>query len=92
MGDFNYDYNCNDDIFKSKSRYLEYLFNFTQLIVDTTTRQTEFSATCIDLIYIFKSLTFSVSGVLEVSLSDHFAVFTVLSCSKQPKQKRTVKL
>ena len=48
-------------------------------LIDSPTRTTEKSATCIDHIFISQALTHSESGVLPSGISDHDVIFTTLT-------------
>ena len=94
LGDLNYHYDPSHDIYHNKGRYLESLFDLKQLITETT-RQTEYSSSCIDLIYVCNTLYTSCtsSGVFEVTLSDHFPVFVIMRLPyKTLREPRIIKL
>ena len=79
MGDFNYDDFKPTD--HEKICEIEDLFQVNQQI-KSATRVTCDSETLIDHIYISNNIEPVVSGVLTLSLSDHYAVFSILTTKK----------
>ena len=71
MGDLNISYNCNE------SNLLEQVCHMKQLILDST-RVTP-SSSIIDHIYTIDETKHILSGVIKITLGDHYAVYTVLS-------------
>jgi exonuclease III len=83
MGDLNYD--CFKPSDFEKLRNFENSDHLSQLITEPT-RKTTTSSTIIDHIYTSKSVQVINSGVLNVTLSDHYPVFAVISGTK-PQSK-----
>ena len=75
IGDFNIDYSLKSVKKRYKLSTLESKFNIKQLINDFT-RVTHSSSTIIDWIYT-DSQVISLSGTLDINISDHLPVFLV---------------
>ena len=83
LGDFNYDYNLSD------LNMIEYLCHMKQLILHPT-RVTIKSSSVIDHIYTSDETKHKISGVVKMNMSDHYAVFTILSFKQEKFQPRTL--
>ena len=84
MGDLNISYNCKE------SNLLEQVCHMKQLILDST-RVTPSSSSIIDHKYTIDETKHILSGVIKITLSDHYAVYTILSFKQirtQPTQPR----
>ena len=81
VGDFNINYLKRTDVNTKKAIDFAREYGLHQLI-NSTTHQTGFSASCIDLIFTNAMFIHS-SGVLDDVLSDHFPVF---ACVKKPRE------
>ena len=77
-GDFNYDLSKGNH---NKVTEIENLYLLTQ-IIDQPTRVTSSSNTIIDHIYISNHISPLSSGVVPISISDHYPVYVVLSLQK----------
>ena len=89
MGDLNFD--CKPDVSLSSSHIhnIESLYNMKQLITDPT-RVTVNTSTLIDVILSNVPQLHSKSGVYEISVSDHYLVFTELMLEKREPDHHTV--
>ena len=79
--DLNISYNCKE------SNLLEQVCHMKQLILDST-RVTPSSSSIIDHIYTIDETKHILSGVIKITLSDHYAVYTVLSFKQIRTQPR----
>ena len=86
MGDLNYDISNSYDMVKVSE--IETLFQLNQHIRQPT-RVTNHSSTTIDHIYISKHIKPTLSGVLPVTLSDHYIIFSVIPLNKPPRAPKT---
>ena len=86
MGDLNYDTSNSYDLVKVSE--IETLFQLNQHIRQPT-RVTNHSSTTIDHIYISKHIKPTLSGVLPVTLSDHYIIFSVIPLNKPPRAPET---
>ena len=84
MGDFNIHYNQSPN---NKAHDLETIFQVNQLIKNNT-RVTDNSSSLIDLIYTNVPHYHTSSGVIPLSLSDHFAIFTSINFKKSNKSNK----
>ena len=75
VGDFNVNYNLRHTPAFKLLKDFEREFNFSQ-IINTSTRQTNKSASCLDLIFTNMNHVIS-SGTLDIAISDHLPVFLV---------------
>ena len=88
MVDLNYDLLKGND--KIKISEIETLYQLNQLI-HTYTRVTDTSKTIIDHIYLSNNIISPASGVLNISLRDHYPVFCVIPTSKSVRQHNTIR-
>ena len=79
LGDFNYDSLKTSD--STKISDIEESFELKQQIIDPT-RVTLNSSTIIDHIYVSVSLQNVTSGVLPITVSDHYLVFSLIPLQK----------
>lgn len=86
IGDFNIDYNMNSASYKKLSTF-ETKKNLTQYIVSYT-RITNKSATIVDHAYT-NSLKIIESGVIDINMSDHYAIFIIRKKTHIPHNKTT---
>ena len=84
MGDFNINYNMNNH---TKAHELETKFQLKQLISDCT-RVTSETNSLIDLIFTNSPHLHSLSGVIPISISDHYAIYTILNLKHSAKSNR----
>ena len=84
MGDFNIHYNQSPN---NKAHDLETIFQVNQLIKNNT-RVTDNSSSLIDLIYTNVPHYHTSSGVIPLSLSDHFVIFTSINFKKSNKSNK----
>ena len=75
VGDFNVNYNLRHTPAFKLLKDFEREFNFSQ-IINTSTRQTRKTASCLDLIFTNMNHIIS-SGTLDIAISDHLPVFLV---------------
>ena len=88
LGDFNLYFSNNPNICDKKITEFANVFSLTQLI-SVPTRATVDTESIIDLIFTTSPENHSKSGVIPITLSDHFLVFTVLNF-KIPKPKMNI--
>ena len=83
MGDFNCDFmgKCNSSLYKYFKELIT--FNWFQLI-DSPTRATDSSSSCIDLIFSSDKNKISQSGAIPIGISDHFMTY----CTRNVKNNR----
>ena len=89
MGDFNINYFDNNNKINSKVKTIENLLSVKQIILQPN-RVTPNSSTIIDHIYLNDHVEPIFSGILKVTVSDHYAVSVVLknnNKSSTPKVK-----
>ena len=84
MGDFNINYNMNNH---TKAHELETKLQLKQLISDCT-RVTSETNSLIDLIFTNSPHLHSLSGVIPISISDHYAIYTILNLKHSAKSNR----
>ena len=82
MGDFNCDFmgKCNSSLYKSFKELLN-TFNCFRLI-DSPTRVTDSSSSCIDLIFSSDKTKISQSGVIPIGIRDHFMTYCTRKVSR----------
>ena len=84
LGDFNLHFNTNSYLSDKRLTEFSNLLSLTQLITEPT-RVTQNAESIIDLIFTSAPGLHTASGVIPITLSDHFLTFTVLnlkSCKK----------
>ena len=91
LGDFNVDYSATYNHNRVHIDNLENLFDLRQLITSPPTRETVSCSSLIDHIYASTSLTVHSSGVLELSLSDHYATFALFDIIPDKHDPRIIK-
>ena len=74
LGDFNSDALKQQSNMFFSVKHLMFIFNWVQLI-NTSTRITPTSESCLDLIFVSHRDTISQSGVINIGLSDHFLTY-----------------
>ena len=89
LGDLNFNYLHVDGSYDPNVNFLEEQFDLKQLI-KTPTRVTVSSKSIIDHIYISDNLVCKASGALEISISDHYAVFASFNLKKQTSPPRII--
>ena len=77
MGDFNYDVFSDKSFVIDKIRHISSFFALEQIISEPS-GVVETSSTLIDLIFVSNSLKVISSEVINISLSDHCAVFAII--------------
>ena len=89
LGDFNVNYNLRHTPAFKLLKTFERDFNLTQLI-QRTTRNTNISKSCIDLIFTNMDHIIS-SGVLAIMISDHLPIFLIKKKQKQQAKTDNIK-
>ena len=74
LGDFNFNALKQQSNMFSAVKHLMFIFNWVQLI-NTPTRITPTSESCLDLIFVSHTDKISQSGVINIGLSDHFLTY-----------------
>ena len=74
LGDFNSNALKQQSNMFSTVKHLMFIFNWVQLI-NTPTRITPTSESCLDLIFVSLGDKISQSGVINIGLSDHFLTY-----------------
>ena len=87
LGDFNVDYTTSSS---TNITLIESIFSLKQLITKPT-RITMSSSTCIDLIFTSMPDNHIVTDVGEISLSDHYMIYTCVDCDTKNNTHRTVR-
>ena len=80
LGDLNYNYVLNDNLCTNPIQYLCQLAGFSQLVTEPT-RVTMTSSSLIDVILSTTPSSHVQTGVIKLTLSDHYMPYTVLSNS-----------
>ncbi len=88
--DFNFNYTVDETLAINPVHYLENLYLMSQLI-DTPTRVTNKSSTCIDLILTTMPEQHSDTNVATISLSDHYLIYTCINIKVERKQHKTIR-
>jgi endonuclease/exonuclease/phosphatase family metal-dependent hydrolase len=90
LGDFNANMLLHSKN-KEKKELLKFMrvFDLTQLITDAT-RVTETTRTLVDVILVNNDHRITDSGVVSVSLSDHYLVYCVLKSGITKAQPKTI--
>ena len=78
LGDFNFNYSVLEDICDKRLREICDTYSLAQLITEPT-RVTLHTSNIIDLIFTTVPEKHHISGVIPVTLSDHYMVYTILS-------------
>jgi hypothetical protein len=78
MGDLNYNYQFNESLSSNPLHTIESMFDMHQLVTKPT-RVTLTTSTLLDVIMSNIPLLHCKTGVYEISISDHFLVYTVLN-------------
>ena len=86
LGDLNYDYVFDDDLFKNPIHLIEQYYNMNQLIQEPT-RVTENTSSLIDVILTSDKSMHTRSGVCKLSLSDHDLVFTSIKVEERENNR-----
>ena len=89
VGDFNWDYNIDND--NSCSHVIESICQMTQLISEPT-RVTPNSSSVIDHIYTSNESYHIKSGVLCSTLSDHYAIYSIIRFKQPHNIGRTIQI
>ncbi len=90
IGDFNFNYTVDETLAVNPVHYLENLYPMSQLI-DTPTRVTNKSSTCIYLILTTMPEQHSDTNVATISLSDHYMIYTYININVERKQHKTIR-
>ena len=90
LGDLNYDYKLDQNLCNNPVYYIECLFDLTQMITSPT-RVTKDSSTTIDVILTSSPNIHSKSGIIPVTLSDHYLVMTEIKATKLAQKHKTIK-
>ena len=88
MGDFNYDVFSDKSFVIDKIRHISSFFALEQIISEPS-GVVETSSTLIDLIFVSNSLKVISSGVINISLSDHCAVFAIIDLKVKNRSIKT---
>ena len=93
IGDFNVDYSrCSKDTTKIKLKDLEVKYNLRQLIKNPT-RETKTRKSIIDLLYTsVPKEDIVISGVLDITISDHLPIFMIKKKKRQYHPKKTISI
>ena len=78
MGDLNYDYKLNETLSSNPLHQIEILDGMRQLI-NSATRVTLTTSTLIDVVFSTEHESHVVTGVYDISLSDHYMTYTIYS-------------
>jgi len=89
MGDLNFDYKPEVSVSQCPIHNIETFYSMKQLITDPT-RVTVTTSTLLDVIISNVPQLHVTSGVYEISVSDHYLVFTVLQLEKTESNHKTV--
>jgi len=89
LGDFNINFDLSENIVYSTCHYIEHMLGAKQLIMKPT-RVTETSKTIIDHIYTTMHSRHTKSGVIELCLSDHYMIYTVINYNTTHLPPKTV--
>jgi hypothetical protein len=90
LGDLNFNYKLNEDLGSNPLHYIETAFDMQQLILEPT-RVTSTSSSIIDIILTTKPSCHTESGSIDLSISDHKLVYTIIGpLSKKNSQKHNV--
>ena len=92
MGDLNYNYVLDESLSTNPIHYLSQLYGLTQLVSEPT-RITTSSSTLIDVILTTIPESHVCTGVIKLTLSDHYLPYTILTCQapKVPPKCITVR-
>ena len=88
MGDFNYDVFSDKSFVTDKIRHISSFFTLEPIISEPI-RVVETSSTLIDLIFVSNSLKVISSGVINISLSDHCAIFAIIDLKVKNRSIKT---
>ena len=78
MGDLNYDYKLDESLSSNPLHQIEILYGMRQLI-NSPTRVTLTTSTLIDVMFSTEHESHIVTGVYNISLSDHYMTYTIYS-------------
>ena len=78
MGDLNYDYKLDESLSSNPLHQIEILYGMRQLI-NSPTRVTLTTSTIIDVMFSTEHESHVVTGVYDISLSDHYMTYTIYS-------------
>ena len=78
MGDLNYDYKLDETLSSNPLQKMEILYGMRQLI-NSPTRVTLTTSTLIDVMFSTEHESHVVTGVYDISLSDHYMTYTIYS-------------
>ena len=78
MGDLNYDYKLDESLSSNPLHQIEILYGMRQLI-NSPTRVTLTTSTIIDVMFSTEHESHVVTGVYDISLSDHYMTYTMYS-------------
>ena len=78
MGDLNYDYKLDESFSSNPLHRIEILYGMRQLI-NSPTRVTLTTSTIIDVMFSTEHESHVVTGVYDISLSDHYMTYTIYS-------------
>ncbi len=90
IGDFNFNYTVDETLAINPVHYLTNLYIMYQLI-DTSTRVTNKSSTCIDIILTKRPEQHSDTNVATISLSDHYMIYISINITVERKQHKTIR-
>ena len=92
MGDLNYNYDINESLSTNPIHYMSQLFGMSQLVTEPT-RVTMTSSSLIDVIMTTSPECHTHTGVMKLTLNDHFMPFTIIdgSTSKSPSRFVTIR-
>ena len=88
MGDFNYDVFSDKFFVTDKIRHISSSFTLEQVISEPT-RVVETSSTLFDLIFVSNSLKVISSGIINISLRDHYAIFAIIDLKVENRSIKT---
>ena len=78
MGDLNYDYKLDESLSSNPLHQIEILYGMRQLI-NSPNRVTLTTSTIIDVMFSTEHESHVVTGVYDISLSDHYMTYTIYS-------------
>ena len=78
MGDINYNYSLDENLANNHINYIEQLTGLTQIVMEPT-RVTMTTSSLIDVILTTNTSKHIKTGVIPLTLSDHYMTFTVIS-------------
>ena len=82
LGDLNYNYVMDESLYANPITYMSQMFGLTQLVTEPT-RVTMSSSTLIDVILSTMPTSHVSTGVIQLTMSDHFMPYTIIACQSQ---------